>query len=203
MLSVLLLLIGLAIGPVACQLNNNPPANEGAPSPRSTGEQTQRVKQTVPRDVKDQSGQARAERLAKLALRVPQVKGATAVVIGTTAIVGIDVDQSLDRGRVGSIKFAVAEALREDPQGATAAVTADPDIVQRVRAINTSIRNGQPGSTFADELANLIGRIMPQYPKDVQQRERPDTRTNEQRINQQDNPNQTDPSGNKEIPPRK
>lgn len=196
----ILLIIMLA---TACQAANKPPANEAAPPPGEEPNQTQRVKQTAPRDGKNQSAQATAQRLVRLARQVPQVKGATAVVIGKTAVVGIDVDQSLDRTRVGTIKYSVAEALKEDPQGATAVITADVDIVQRLREMNTDIRNGRPVAGFAEELADIVGRIMPQLPRDVQDQEQPDTRTNEQRMNQKGNPNDVNPSGNNEIPLRK
>ncbi|GAB7387683.1 hypothetical protein BSNK01_15200 [Bacillaceae bacterium] len=170
--------------PAACQPANKPPANEAAPDPDARIQATQRVPQTAPRPGKEQSGQATAQRLAHLAAQVPQVNDATAVVIGKTAVVGIDVDASLDHSRVDTIKYSVAEALREDPQGANAIVTADVDIVQRLREMNQEIRNGRPVSAFADELAEIVGRIMPQFPKQVERREEPAEGPNQQRMNQ-------------------
>ena len=43
---------------------------------------------------------------------VPGVNDATAVVVGKYAIVGIDVKAKLDRTRVESIKYSVAESLK-------------------------------------------------------------------------------------------
>ncbi|MBO8171167.1 MAG: YhcN/YlaJ family sporulation lipoprotein [Bacillaceae bacterium] len=192
----------LMITLAACQLANEPPANEAAPSPGEQPDQTQRVEQTAPREQNNnETAQETAERLVRLAREVPGVKGATAVVAGNTAVVGIDVKQSLDRTRVGTIKYSVAEALKEDPDGARALVTADPDIVQRLREMNQEIQNGRPIAGIAEELADIVGRIIPQMPRDVQRREQPNDTTNEQRINQEESPNQTDPSGNKEIKP--
>ena len=125
------------------------------------------VRNPVPTEQKNQNPQATAKRLAQLATQVPQVRQATAIVFGKTAIVGIDLDDNLDRSRVGTIKYTVAEALKEDPQGANAVITADPDVVQRVREINREIQRGEPLEGFADELSNLIARLMPQFPQDV------------------------------------
>jgi len=105
--------------------------------------------------------------LEELAQRVPGVNGAHCIIMGKTAIVGIDVDAKLERARVGSIKYSVAEALRKDPQGAGAVVTADIDINQRLVEIGNKIREGHPVSGFATELADMIGRIVPQLPSDT------------------------------------
>jgi YhcN/YlaJ family sporulation lipoprotein len=144
-------------------------------SPPSTGQknETQRVQQTAPEPKRPQNSQATAKRLVTLASRVPKVNSATAVVFGKVAIVGIDVDAKLDRARVGTIKYSVAEALREDPQGARALVTADPDIVQRLREMNADIRRGRPVTGFAEELADIVGRIIPQAPHREPERNQP------------------------------
>ncbi|MNI60446.1 sporulation lipoprotein, YhcN/YlaJ family [Fontibacillus panacisegetis] len=109
--------------------------------------------------------------LENLAKQVQGVKGAHCVVLGTTAIVGIDVDSKLERAKVGSIKYSVAEALRKDPNGAGAIVTADVDLNQRLTEIGNKITQGHPVSGFATELADIIGRIVPQLPSDTIPRE--------------------------------
>ncbi|WP_126425948.1 YhcN/YlaJ family sporulation lipoprotein [Brevibacillus marinus] len=193
----LAVILSFSILLAACNTANNPPANQGAPQPNQQVPQTQRVKQTAPSPQRNQSPQAKADRLVQLASKVPNVNDATAVVIGRWAVVGIDVDAHLDRPEVGVIKYSVAEALKEDPQGATAVVTADPDIVQRLREMAADIRQGRPVAGFAEELADIVGRLMPQAPGNVERRERPDTRENEQRINKD---NQAKPRGNEKIP---
>lgn len=49
---------------------------------------------------RNRDAQEVAERLVKLATRVEQVNDATAVVVGRWAVVGIDLDATLDRARV-------------------------------------------------------------------------------------------------------
>ncbi|MWV45254.1 YhcN/YlaJ family sporulation lipoprotein [Paenibacillus sp. HJL G12] len=107
------------------------------------------------------------DHLEALAERVAGVKKAHAVVFGNTAVVGIDVDGKLTRSRVGTIKYSVAEALRKDPRGKNALVTADMDLSTRIAEIGQHIQKGEPVSGFASELADIVGRIVPQLPKDV------------------------------------
>ncbi len=160
-----ILLMSILVG---CQLGNKNQANEERQN--ASVQQTQRVPQTSPEKPKDQGSEATANRLAALATRVPNVNDATVIVLGKTAIVGIDVNAKLDRPRVGTIKYTVAEALKKDPQGATAIVVADPDIVQRLREMNQDIKQGRPIAGFAEELADIAGRFVPQMPNDVEEK---------------------------------
>ncbi|MCJ8011388.1 YhcN/YlaJ family sporulation lipoprotein [Paenibacillus sp. KQZ6P-2] len=107
------------------------------------------------------------EHLEALAERVAGVNSAHAVVFGNSAVVGLDVDGNLSRSRVGNIKYSVAEALRKDPRGKNAYVTADMDLSNRIAEIGQHIQKGEPVSGFASELADIVGRIVPQLPKDV------------------------------------
>ncbi|GGK15061.1 hypothetical protein GCM10010965_05080 [Caldalkalibacillus thermarum] len=175
----------------------NPPDNRAAPdSPDMRFQETQRQPYTdrdrafegqtqrqdrVPTQDRNRilenfdahEAQETAERLAKLATQIEEVNDATAVVVGPWAVVGIDVDAHDDRARVGSIKYSVAEALKEDPQGAYAVITADPDIMQRLREMNRSIRRGEPVQGIMDELAEIVGRLMPQVPREIEAPETP------------------------------
>lgn len=184
----------------ACNTANEPPANQAAPQPNQKVQRTQRVKQTAPSAKYNQSPQAKAERLVQLASQVKNVNDATAVVIGRWAVVGIDVNAHLDRPEVGVIKYTVAEALKEDPQGATALVTADPDVVQRLREMAADIRRGRPVTGFVEELADIAGRIIPQAPNNVERRERPATQQTQQKLNKS---TKAQPAGNKKIPVNK
>ncbi|AIQ13927.1 YhcN/YlaJ family sporulation lipoprotein [Paenibacillus durus] len=107
------------------------------------------------------------DHLEQLAKRVPGVKGAHCVVMGNTAVVGIDVDGSLSRSRVGTVKYSVAEAFRKDHRGINALVTADIDLASRIAELSRHFRQGRPISGFAAEMADIIGRIIPQAPEDT------------------------------------
>jgi YhcN/YlaJ family sporulation lipoprotein len=124
----------------------------------------------------NQEAQEAADRLVKLATGVEEVNDATAVVIGRWAIVGVDVNAQLDRSKVGSIKYSVAEALKDDPKGAYAIVTADLDTNYRLRQMAKEIREGKPVAGVMDELAAIVGRLMPQIPRNVQDPDSPQER---------------------------
>ncbi|KRG14176.1 hypothetical protein ACA30_12605 [Virgibacillus soli] len=106
----------------------------------------------------------RAKHLANLATSVPDVHNATAVVIGNLAVVGIDIDQDVERSKVGTIKYSVTESLRHDPQGAGAIVVADPDLNARLKEVNDDARAGKPIRGVMNELADIVGRIIPDVP---------------------------------------
>lgn len=176
--------VGLCSLLIACQPENKSPANQSAPAPTKKISYTQRVKQTAPEPKANQSPQAVANRLVILATQFPQVRDATAISIGPYTLVGIDVDPTLDRGRVGTLKYAVAQALKEDPQGSNALVIADPDLYQRLREANDDLKQGRPLHGILQELADIVGRIMPQPSKEVKPREQTPTETDQERINQ-------------------
>jgi YhcN/YlaJ family sporulation lipoprotein len=125
------------------------------------------VKNSYIENVDRKSGQEISKRLVKLATSVPNVKDATAVVLGRYAIVGIDVNAKIDRSQVGSIKYSVAESLRKDPYGANAVVFADADTTQRLQEIQTDINKGRPIQGIMEELADVAGRLMPEIPGDL------------------------------------
>ncbi|PFN05106.1 MULTISPECIES: YhcN/YlaJ family sporulation lipoprotein [Bacillus cereus group] len=108
-----------------------------------------------------------ADHLASLAASIPGVRDATAVVIGKYAVVGIDVKAKLDRSRVDSIKYSVAESLKHDPNGANAVVVADVDTYERLKRMGDQIKHGKAGEGILDELAAIVGRVMPQVPNDM------------------------------------
>lgn len=156
----------------------------GATPSQDVGQSGVRVRQTAPNkpQIIDKAGVS--NRLEQLAMGVPQVKGANCVVIGNTAIVGIDVEPDLPPERVDVVKYSVAEALRKDPNGKYAIVTADMDLGERIRDIRTAALEGRPISGFAEELVDLVGRIMPQIPRDVSPR----------------GPGENGPTGNEQAP---
>jgi YhcN/YlaJ family sporulation lipoprotein len=122
--------------------------------------------------VKAESEIALKDHLEQLAKRVPGVEGAHCVVMGKTAIVGLDVKGSLSRSRVGTIKYSVAEAIRKDPRSVNALVTADMDLSSRLAELSNHVSKGRPVSGFASELADIVGRIIPQIPEDTKPRGR-------------------------------
>lgn len=140
----------------------------GGASASQTGPNRQiQVNQTAAEKKTIDNPQEVANRLEQIALSVPNVQSANCVVFGNTAVVGVNVPPEMDRSKVGTIKLSVAEALKKDPYGVNALVTADMDLAQRLGNIRDQIRNGRPINGFAEEMAAIVGRIMPQVPRDV------------------------------------
>ncbi|WP_297991336.1 YhcN/YlaJ family sporulation lipoprotein [uncultured Anoxybacillus sp.] len=142
------------------------------------------VKNTTNEQIVNKSGQQIARHLADLASSVPNVNDATVLVVGKYALVGIDVNAKLDPSRVGTVKYSVVESLQKDPYGANAIVIADADLNTRLRAIQKQVEKGKPIQGFMDELAAIVGRVMPEIPSDFLQTTNPrSTRQNDKQLN--------------------
>ena len=133
----------------------------------SKNENLVHVKNSTIQEVDRESGQEIAKHLVELATGLPNITDASAVVLGNYAIVGIDVKPNIERSQVGSIKYAVAESLKNDPHGAKAVVIADPDMTARIKEIQEDIRAGKPVQGIMNELADIAGRLMPEIPADI------------------------------------
>lgn len=146
---------------------NQSPKNGASPSPTNDTNRQIKVQQSAPQKKEIIDSQAVSERLEQIATSIPQVESAKCVVFGNTAVVGINLPPEMDRAKVGTIKLSVAEALKKDPYGVDAIVTADIDLAARIGKVRDSMRSGRPFRGFAEEMAEIIGRIIPQLPRDV------------------------------------
>ncbi|OIJ09760.1 hypothetical protein BKP35_14820 [Anaerobacillus arseniciselenatis] len=163
----------------ACQ-PNTAHENDGNQQPLGIAEQAE-----DPRMNENKSAQEVAEHLVHLAERVPEVEAATALVLGDLAVVGIDVSEELDRSDVGVVKYEVVEALKDDPHGAYASISADPDINARLRGMQEDIQAGHPIAGIMNELAAIVGRLMPIVPGPEHEKAEPEpTDANEERLNE-------------------
>jgi YhcN/YlaJ family sporulation lipoprotein len=172
---VVFLIISSALLLTGCQMNNEAENNN------NNNEEIVYVKDPAHQENQNRTGQETAERLVEIAISVPTVNDATAVVAGRYAVVGIDVDAELERSRVESIKYTVAESLKHDPFGANSVVVADADTVARIEEISERVGEGEPVEGFMDELAAIIGRVMPELPQHTETKENP-TEENEQQL---------------------
>lgn len=127
------------------------------------------VKDSADVQVDRKTGQEISAHLVELATRIPNVNDATAIVLGQYAVVGIDVNSDLDRARVSTIKYSVAESLKNDPYGATAVVIADADTYVRLQEMGRDIQRGRPITGIMEELAEIVGRVIPEIPIDLKE----------------------------------
>ncbi|WP_223254362.1 YhcN/YlaJ family sporulation lipoprotein [Bacillus sp. HNG] len=146
-----------------------------------------KVQNTVENNIDRKTGQEIASHLVELASSVPKVNDATAVVLGKFAVVGIDVDSKLERSRVQTIKYSVAESLQHDPYGANAIVIADADTYERLKQMRKQIEDGRPITGILDELAQIVGRLVPDVPSDLIDNQNTEpTKTNDKQLNQKE-----------------
>jgi YhcN/YlaJ family sporulation lipoprotein len=143
--------------------------NQGAPQ---TDEENDNgtpinVKNSVDEHVDRKTGQQVSKHLVEIATKVPEVNDATAVVLGNFAVVGIDVNSKLDRNKVETVKYTVSESLMHDPYGANAVVIADADTNTRLREMAREIEEGRPIVGILDELAAIVGRVIPEIPSEI------------------------------------
>ncbi|SFE10486.1 sporulation lipoprotein, YhcN/YlaJ family [Bacillus sp. OV194] len=159
-------------------------SNKSAEQTDKTTPRLTKVNQTANNGQKQgpRNSQQVSQHLVELITGIPGVEDATAVVLGRYAVVGIDVDSKLDASRTGTIKYSVAEALKKDPYGANAVVTADPDTVQRLREMGRQIRQGHPIGGIIRELSAIVGRLMPQVPNNMDSRKPSPTETNNSQL---------------------
>jgi YhcN/YlaJ family sporulation lipoprotein len=126
----------------------------------------QEVKQTLPNPHNKLSNQTVAHRLSSIAQRIHGVNSATVVVLGGYSVVGLDIDQHLGRHQTGNIKYAVANALKNDPYGTNALVTSDPDIIQRLKDMNKDLQKGKPVQGILNQFALIVERLIPDASND-------------------------------------
>lgn len=147
--------------------------------------QTDNMNTDAAKDNSSLSDAARGDHLEKLASSIPGVNGATAIIAGRYAVVGIDVDRNMERSEVGTVKYSVAESIRHDPHGAGAVVVADPDLNARIGEIKEDMESGQPIEGIMNELADITGRLIPEGPAD-EQPDHTEKGTEDSRLDKQD-----------------
>ncbi|UTR15227.1 YhcN/YlaJ family sporulation lipoprotein [Salipaludibacillus sp. LMS25] len=154
------LILGLILLTVGCQMDGDNTNNDTI-----EGQQFQATESEMT------TFNEAADHLAELAVQVPEVNRSAAIVFGPYAIVALDVEAGLDQSHVGTVKYQVAETLADDPYGANAAITADPDILQRLEDMRKEMGDGRPFDAIGDEIAGIFGRLVPVVPTEEHREE--------------------------------
>lgn len=170
---LLFITIACGISLAACGANNDD--NDGNTLPtKNENNPPAEMQDSSPDNKKDLTNREIAEHLSNIADSVPNVIDASAVVAGSYAVVGVNVDEDLDKSRVGTVKFSVTESLKHDPYGKTAVVVADADVTQRLQSMGNKIKQGEPVEGVVDELSEIVGRYMPDTHMEENQSGEPD-----------------------------
>lgn len=104
----------------------------------------------------------RATQIAKDINSIDGVEKATVIITGETALIGLNLTNNLNDEQISNIKKSAENKAKTSNNGIkNAAVTASPEIVQRITNLANDIKEGKPISGLADELGNLIKRVTP------------------------------------------
>lgn len=104
----------------------------------------------------------RAKQISQDVAKEKNIKSATCVVTGDTALVGLQFDEQFKGDVTDSIKKSVDKRVKKiDSSIKRVVVTADPDLLSRIKTVAKDIENGKPLSGFTTEVEEIIRRINP------------------------------------------
>lgn len=104
----------------------------------------------------------KADKIAAEVTKVKDVKSATVVITGNTALVGINMTSGTKGTLNAQVKENVENAVKAVDKNITrVSVTADPDLFTRIENIAKDIGNGKPLSGFGQEIEEIIRRVTP------------------------------------------
>lgn len=150
--------------------NVTPPAEEhpsAKEAPNMPGNPDQQKNVRVPQQAQEnhqQQGNAtqQADRIAQVVTAIPGVNGANVLITGRVALVGVDLNSNITGSKIDTLKYSVREAAERTGKGYRAVVFADVDTVARIKKMAEGVRVGRPVSSFTDEIADILSRLVPE-----------------------------------------
>jgi YhcN/YlaJ family sporulation lipoprotein len=157
-LLVIAVVFSMLIGLPACMPMRRPAPT---PAPTPTNPENQLGQQNMTPGQNAQSTTA-ADRVVRLVNAMPEVKGSYALVVGNVAMVGVDMRDKLSGDKENELKDRIsADTKRQMPELAEVWVTADPDLVTRIRDLAGRIARGEPITGFFEEISNIAKKLQP------------------------------------------
>lgn len=155
-------------------MNNNTPITENAvPRTNNTTIDNNRTldnnrmntdleRNVDPNNLSNTNMTDKADKIAAEVTKVKDVKSATVVITGNTALVGINMTSGTKGTLNAQVKESVEDAVKAVDKNITrVSVTADPDLFTRIENIAKDIGNGKPLSGFGQEIEEIIRRVTP------------------------------------------
>lgn len=152
-----------------CTPNNNTAKNKDvAPPSNNTVEKNNDMKENdntknnITKDTNDGDLYQRATKIADEVVKIDGIKSANVVISDERALIGVDIENTAEGKITDELKSKVeSTAKKADKEIKTVAVSADPDIFNRLSNIGTGIKEGKPLSEFGTEIEEIFRRIMP------------------------------------------
>lgn len=149
-------------------MNNNTPITENTvPRTNNTTIDNNRMntdleRNAEPNNLSNTNMTDKADKIAAEVTKVEDVKSATVVITGNTALVGINMTSGTKGTLNAQVKQKVENAVKAVDKNITrVSVTADPDLFTRIENIAKDIGNGKPLSGFGQEIEEIIRRVTP------------------------------------------
>ncbi|MTI95684.1 MAG: hypothetical protein FH749_09405 [Firmicutes bacterium] len=125
------------------------------PSPPNQSQQPNAPQQPPPDQGLNQTPQTST--INSQAESVNGVQSASSIVIVTSALIGVELESDTD---TSTVKEQVAREVESNVSGITdAAVTADPELVTRIRQLNSQLQEGRPITEILDEFTEIWRRV--------------------------------------------
>lgn len=141
----------------------NPSAKEAPGMPGNPDEQkNMRAPQQGNRATTYGNPSQQADHIAQVLTGIPGVERAYVLLFGKLALVGVDLKSDISGSKIDTVKYSVKEAAERTGPGYKVVVSADVDTVTRIREMSKGIRAGRPISSFADEIADVLSRLLPE-----------------------------------------
>jgi YhcN/YlaJ family sporulation lipoprotein len=141
----------------------HPSAKEAPDMPGNPDQQKNvRVPQQAQYPRQDGNATQQADRIAQVVTGIPGVDGANVLLTGRVALVGVDLKSNISGSKIDTLKFSVKEAAERTGKGYRAIVFADVDTVTRIRQMAEGVRSGRPISSFSNEIADILSRLVPE-----------------------------------------
>lgn len=104
----------------------------------------------------------KAKDIARDIAKEKNIESASCVVTGDTALVGLQFEEQYKGKVTDAIKKSVEKRVKKiEPSIKNVAVTADPDLLSRIKTMAKDIEGGKPLSGFTKEIDEIIRRINP------------------------------------------
>lgn len=103
-----------------------------------------------------------AERIQRTVNEIPDITKSYVVVIGNTALIGVDINEAT-RGPIDEpLKQRIAAKAQGEERSITQVyVTADPNLVTRIRRLADSIIEGKPVTGLLNEVMEILQKLKP------------------------------------------